>query len=219
MNILNTFFDKIYCINLDRRSDRWIECEKKFNGMGLVVERFSACDGQLIDTGYGKVYNGELGGTISHTRVIKKAIDCGYDKILVLEDDIEFNNDFLKKTECSLSELPQDWDILFFGGNHTGGYDVITSNLIKVYQTYALQCYALNKKCLTTLYDNMIRFIGHTLTCNKQLAPSVAADFYMGKLHKFINVYSVYPNITWQRESFSDLQQSNVFYNFLKNES
>jgi GR25 family glycosyltransferase involved in LPS biosynthesis len=219
MNILNTFFDKIYCINLDRRSDRWNECVEKFNLMDIDVERFSACDGQLIDTGYGKVYNGELGGTISHTRLIKKIIDHGYERVLVLEDDVEFNHNFLTKTEEVIRELPSDWDILFFGGNHTGGFDTINSNLIKVYQTYALQCYALNKKCLSTIYDNMIRFIGHTLTCNKQLSPSVAADFYMAKMHKFINAYSVYPNITWQRESFSDLQQSITFYDFLKNES
>jgi hypothetical protein len=33
--------------------------------MGLKVERFSACDGQLIDTGYGKVYNGEFWFTLN----------------------------------------------------------------------------------------------------------------------------------------------------------
>jgi glycosyl transferase family 25 len=172
MNILNRYFDRIYCINLDRRPDRWEECQIIFKKMNINVERFSACDGQLIDTRYGKVYNGELGGTISHTRLVKKIIDEKYDRVLVLEDDVEFNDNFLLKTEEVLNELPEKWDILFFGGNHTGGFDKVSDNLIRVYRTYALHCYALNKTGLNTIYDNMIRFIGHTLSCNRQLSPS-----------------------------------------------
>ena len=42
MNILNEFFDKIFCINLDSRPDRWEECEKMFSHYNLEVERVSA---------------------------------------------------------------------------------------------------------------------------------------------------------------------------------
>jgi GR25 family glycosyltransferase involved in LPS biosynthesis len=216
MNPLNEYYDKIFCINLDRRPDRWEECVEIFKNKGLDVERFSACDGQLIDTGYGKVYNGELGGTISHTRLIKKIIDDEYNRVLILEDDVEFASDFLKISHSILKELPENWDILFYGGNHTGGFKKISDNLIRVYRTYALHCYAVNKPSAKIIYDNMIRFIGHTLSCNRQLTPSVAADYYMAKLHTMLNVYSVYPNITWQRESFSDLQQDIMKYEFLQ---
>lgn len=216
MNVLNEYFDKIYCINLDRRPDRWDECVAIFDKMGLEVERFSACDGQLLDTGYGKVYNGELGGSISHNMVIRSAIDRGLDNILILEDDIEFNENFLEKVEQSLQELPDDWDILFFGGNHTGGFDKISENLIKVYRTYALHCYALNKKSMHVIYNTLCAFIGHTFSCGVKLEPSVAADYYMAKTHPSLNVYSIHPNITWQRESFSDLQQDVMKYEFLK---
>jgi hypothetical protein len=86
-----------------------------------------------------------------------------------------------------------------------------------VYKTYALQSYAINKKSIDTLYENMVRFIGHTLACGEQLTPSVAADFYMAKLQPILNCYSIFPNLTWQRESFSDLQQDIMNYDFLKN--
>lgn len=216
MNPLNEYFDKIYCINLDRRPDRWEECCEIFNKIGLEVERFSACDGQLIDTGYGKVYNGELGGTITHTRLLRKIKDENLDKVLIFEDDIEFCEDFFSKFEKSLTQLPDDWDLFFFGGNHTGGYQMISENIGRVFRTLALHSYAVRGKAIETLYENMIRFVGHTLCCNRQLQPSVAADFYMAKIQPTLNCYSIFPNLTWQRESFSDLQQDIMNYEFLK---
>jgi hypothetical protein len=216
MNILNEYFDKIYCINLDRRADRWDECCSIFEKMNLNVERFSACDGQLLDIGYGKVYNGEFGGTVTHTRLIKKIKDEKLEKVLILEDDIEFCDTFEKDFKSSIQELPNDWDLLFFGGNHTGGYDKISEKIGRVYRTLALHSYAVNQKAIDILYENMIRFVGNTLGCGKQLTPSVAADFYMSRLQPMLNCYSIFPNLTWQRESFSDLQQDVMNYEFLK---
>lgn len=216
MNILNTYFDKIYCLNLDRRTDRWSECCDIFQKMDLKVERFSACDGQLIDTGYGKVYNGELGGTISHARLIRKIQKENLDKVLILEDDIEFCEDFETKFKLAINDLPDDWDIFFFGGNHTGGYQIITKNIGRVFRTLALHSYAVRGKALPYIYQNMIQFVGHTLCNNEQLQPSVAADFYMAKVQPHIQCYSIFPNLTWQRESFSDLQQDIMNYEFLK---
>lgn len=216
MNILNEYFDKIYCLNLDRRPDRWDDCCIIFDKMNLQVERFSACDGQLIDTGFGKVYNGELGGTISHTRILRQIKESALDKVLVLEDDIEFCDNFEKKFQIAVNDLPNDWDLFFFGGNHTGGSTPITKNIGRVYRTLALHSYAVRQKSVDVLYENMIRFVGHTLCCNKQLQPSVAADFYMAKIQPHLNCYSIFPNLTWQRKSFSDLQQDVMEYEFLK---
>lgn len=216
MNILNEYFDKIYCINLDRRSDRWAECVQIFKNLKLQVERFSACDGQLIETGFGKLYNGELGGTISHTKLIKKIKDENFDKVLILEDDVEFCNNFIPLIEETLNKLPEDWDIFFLGGNHTGGYSKINEKIGRVYKTFALHAYAVRNKCLDTIYENMIRFVGNTLCCNKQITPSVAADYYLSKLQPHLNCYSAFPNLAWQRESFSDLQQDIMNYDFLK---
>ena len=46
MKTLNLYFDKIYCINLDRRDDRWEECIVEFNKHNLIVERYKAFDGK-----------------------------------------------------------------------------------------------------------------------------------------------------------------------------
>ena len=45
MKTLNDFFEKIYCINLNRRMDRYKECVEEFKKINANVERFSAIDG------------------------------------------------------------------------------------------------------------------------------------------------------------------------------
>ena len=43
MNILNTYFDKIFIINLDSRTDRWKECEELLKLYDITnYERVSA---------------------------------------------------------------------------------------------------------------------------------------------------------------------------------
>ena len=44
--MINDYFDKIYCINLDRRRDKWLDVQKEFIKHSLVVDRFSAVDMQ-----------------------------------------------------------------------------------------------------------------------------------------------------------------------------
>lgn len=219
MNILNEYFDKIYCINLDDRSDRWEVCEDMFNRYNLKVERFSGINGKQLDFGFDTVKNCELAGTLSHSKVIKKAIDSKFSNVLILEDDIEFKEGFFENFEILYKSVPPNYDILFFGGNHTGGYKKVHDNCVRCYKTFALQSYVINRKCMNMVYDNMCNMIGQILTTNKSHTECVsfAADFLMGKLHNHLEVYSFYPNYTYQRESFSDIQQDNVFYDFLKN--
>ena len=44
---ITDFFDKTFCINLERRSDRWDECMTEFNKFGLTnINKFIAVDGK-----------------------------------------------------------------------------------------------------------------------------------------------------------------------------
>ena len=72
--------DKIFYINLNRRTDRRNEIEEELNNMGLQFERFSA-----IETD-----NGTIGCGYSHLSVLKLARDGGYKNVLILEDDFQF---------------------------------------------------------------------------------------------------------------------------------
>ncbi len=59
--MLDTFFDKIYCINLDERQDRWVSAKKEFELIGVSnYERFSAIKNDI----------GHIGCRDSHIEVI-----------------------------------------------------------------------------------------------------------------------------------------------------
>ena len=98
-----------FYINLEHRTDRREQIEQELLIMGINSQRFNA-----IHT-----TNGSIGCTMSHLRLLEKAILENYSHILILEDDIQFLepetfkinfNKFLKLHE-------NNWDVIIFSGN------------------------------------------------------------------------------------------------------
>lgn len=214
--MLNNFFDKVYCINLDRRPDRWEKSIKEFEKHNIEAERFTAQDGQLLNIDFDKPYKGELGGTISHLNVIKEAKRLNLKNVLILEDDVEFINDFNKVFKEKYNYIPNDWDSLYFGGNHTGGIQKINPFIGKIFRTYAIHAYAVKN----TIYDIIIEYLEYkveqTLKSKTKLPVSVAADYFIADLQPSNNFYAFNPPLAYQKIGYSDLQQTVVNYSFLK---
>ena len=107
------YFDKIYCINLDTRIDRWQECLSEFKKIGIEndVERFSAI----------KMSPGIAGCTKSHYEIIKTAKENKYKNVLVLEDDVSFTEEFfydvLEKAFSQMKKQNLDYEMFYLGGN------------------------------------------------------------------------------------------------------
>jgi hypothetical protein len=214
---LNEYFDKIYCINLDRRTDRWEECEKIFSKYGLEVERFSAIDGSKNNYNLGYPYDSELAGAISHTKVLEKAKELKLKNVLILEDDVDFVDDLVKLFTELIKRLPENWDGLLFGGNHVGGGTMINENILKVNRSYALHCYGINSKVFDETIDFMNSRIQDVIDNGKDfIKTSVAADFFMADLHRINNWYCFRPHLAWQRTGFSDIQNTVMDYDFLR---
>jgi glycosyl transferase family 25 len=213
MNI-NEFFEKAYCINLNRRPDRWLTSSEIFKKNNINVERFTAKDGNEINLP--SPYKFELAGSISHLNLIKKAKQLNLSNVLIFEDDVEFIDDIQKQFSEKIKNVPDDWDMIYFGGNHIVEPLEINDGVYKIYWTYALQMYAVNSK----FFDDLISFletkITQTLNNDNPLQPSVAADYFMAQLHESKNCYVIKPHFTWQRENFSDIQEKITNYNFLK---
>lgn len=103
--------DRIFYINLDKRTDRKDEMEAELKRMDLSAERFCAIEHPPP--------NGIVGCGKSHLQVLKIARERGYKNVLILEDDFVFivtKEEF----EASLSQLfdtNTDFDVCFISYN------------------------------------------------------------------------------------------------------
>jgi GR25 family glycosyltransferase involved in LPS biosynthesis len=151
---LDTFFDKIFYINLDKdveRNKSIIKQLKKYNIHNY--ERVSATTFTTLPPQYlWRNFNlnklnenyilGSLGCRNSHWRVMEIALNRGYKKIMVLEDDIIIKDDpnsVLKNNQKYLN----NWDMLYFGGMEEPQFNG------QVVGTYA---YAMNTKLIEETY-------------------------------------------------------------------
>lgn len=200
---LNNYFDKIYCINLDRRTDRWEKCKEQFDKLGIEVERFSAIDGNTLEYNNKKLLPGEIGIIRSNLELVKKAKENKYNNILIFEDDVEFTDEFNEKFEKYFKQVPADWCFLYLGGNHVGGTHPVNRNLHKIVHSYAIHAFAINSKMYNVIIDLLQK-------------ETEQVDVTYALLQRNNPSYVFKPHLAWQAEDFSDIQKTNVNYDFLK---
>ena len=83
---ITEFFDKTYCVNLDRRPDRWGECVVEFEKNKLTnVNRFKAVDGkELNQTSSGFMTPSRLALVLTNIQILEESIQNGYNSILMI---------------------------------------------------------------------------------------------------------------------------------------
>lgn len=212
------FFDKIFCINLDSRPDRWAKCQEKFKKLGILdkVERFSAFKLEHPDPAYKKIL-GQSGCTLSHLSILKKALDNNYSNYLVLEDDFEINEteiNSLSILDNSLSELPPDWDILYLGGNLTDVYENVP---LEKYSTFLYQvkaCHTTHAMAISKSgMQKIAQKIGHVESIVEWVIKKGTIDVFLSKeILSSNNCFIINPLLILQQEDFSDIEQS--VYNY-----
>lgn len=110
-------FDKIFVINLPERTDRRkaIQSELEWIGasVGDKVEIFPAV--KPSDPG-GFPSIGARGCFMSHLEILRKARDAGMCRILILEDDLMFNNSLKKYQQAVAQHMAgEGYDIAYLG--------------------------------------------------------------------------------------------------------
>lgn len=128
--------DKIFIINLDKRTDRYEhflnQC-KIHNIPQDKVERFSAIDGKtheftneellmFKDSNFTNNKKNPLllkkkimGNQLSHFYILLEMKRRNYKNIIILQDDVMFKEGFMQYINLILSDLPADSEIINFG--------------------------------------------------------------------------------------------------------
>jgi GR25 family glycosyltransferase involved in LPS biosynthesis len=134
------YFDKIYCISLNERSDRREEAKDQFDKIGLLayVEFF------IVNK---HPHDSEKGIFESHIACIKKGLAAGANKIVIFEDDIVFDGftpESLKQCVDFMNKTP-DWKAFFFGCLVSGSRKTHSEGVIKIKYRSLAHAYVLNR--------------------------------------------------------------------------
>ncbi len=202
-------FDKVFCVNLDKRTDRLLNFENQVKKYDLgEFSRVSAIDGSTIDVKKytNKLRAGELGLVMTNLEIIKESKKNNYRNILIVEDDCFFSEE-IKNIEEYFNLLPSDWDMLYMGGNHNTHMRVpppieVNEKVVKLHSTYSTHFVGIKN----TLYNHIESII------SKYQEP---LDLSYVRLQKSFNVYSFSPAIASQIVDFSDIQNNITDYRWL----
>lgn len=211
---MDDLIHKIYCINLDRRKDRWNTiCLPQFIKLGLQVERVSAVDGMLIDLprDCSSKMRGRIGCAMSHLNVLRLAQRHHIERILILEDDVSFADDFISTLSTLITHVPTDWDMIFLGASHMIKPTNIGNGITKFNKAYTAHAYIVN--------SHMIDKLIHLINCrinewiqSYENTPETALDVIYGNLMSTHNVYGFQKTLATQTPSMSDIEGIYVNY-------
>jgi GR25 family glycosyltransferase involved in LPS biosynthesis len=191
-------FEKVYVISL-KNSKRREKIQKNLNQIGLDFEFFDAYDGKIFKHLHKKLDNSYLTNpnyvacSLSHLAVYNHALECGYKKILILEDDAVPNKDFKSLLDKFEPQIPET-DLLYLGwvplsdDTKYWNYNVINDRFISenVFEAKNLWClYAY------VISDNLMR---HTIDKYNDSFP-MEIDRYFVEVIQPLYGYGVRPQL------------------------
>ena len=201
---MNSFFDEVLCINLDKRIERWESVVNLFSNHGIVVRRISAFDKENIPPINEWMNSSRLACTLSHLYCLKYMINNNLENLFVFEDDVCFVDDFNTKSTTVLQNLPDDWDMVYFGGNTNYEDSLVSVNAYLNKSSYVLTTHA---------YGINLRYAKKIVKSVEKLDDII--DCIYAKLHKENKIYISKQKLCFQSEGYSDIEEKIVNYNFL----
>lgn len=142
------YFERAYCINIDKRTDRWRHISGVCHAEGFLPDRFPA----VVED------NRVLAFNKSQIGVIGLAYFESNGSVLIIEDDCIFKNTM--HLHYAMNELPTDWEMLYLGGNILGS-DVLpfkppvrhSSHLFKLIDCWQTHAIAYSQKGLSYILN------------------------------------------------------------------
>jgi len=184
-----SYFDKIICINLYNRDDRYHDVKQLFVDHNIPAQFYRT---------HKHPNGGKQGCFESHINCIKKAYDEGCKNILIFEDDIEATKYCTEELlEEAINFMEDDmrkerWDVFYLGPMHDSRlfstYKVYSHPSVYKIRSQCTHAYVLNRSSMRELKD--LKFEG------------ISIDYYY---RDYLKSYSIYPSMFVQGASESDI--------------
>lgn len=202
VSLLNRVTDEVYCINLDRRTDRWASVSEEFRRHGISATRWSAVDGQKLSGPFsmrhsdmpGDRIRGAVGCLRSHRGALQDAWSKGHQTVCVFEDDVVLQPDFNDRLARALQDVPTNWDMLYLGCHWHGLPEPVQVRGM----IHRLRCFGV--------FGVMMRRNAIKRVLSITQAEEVPLDNYLySSVQPGMQVYAVIPFLVKVSEDFSDI--------------
>jgi hypothetical protein len=190
-------FDNTFFINLEHRTDRLLHITNEFAKLDISGERINAI----------KMSNGAIGCTLSHIKCLELAIERGYERVFICEDDITFLDVELFKR--SITQFTEDknirWDVIIIGGNNKPPCRPLAEYYTRVFNCQTTTGYIVQNSYYNTLLQNFKTGL-ELLLQNPDNSSMYAIDKYWLHIQSRDLWFIITPITVTQYENFSDIE-------------
>lgn len=180
------FFDKVYLLNLQKREDRLLESAKLFEEYQIPYEVFPAIEDRE---------QGARGLRDSVLLIFNEAIKNNYENIFIFEDDIKFvepPQTFHYTMNEAVKQLPENYHLIYGGGQPTAGYaSIYSANLLPAIHYFATHAVGYSKQGIKEILAMGMDF--------------PIDNWLVKEFQVFGRCFAVNPILCSQRAGFSDI--------------
>ena len=206
-----------YCINLDKRADRWNECIENFTAHGFpmpILQRWSAFEDSEF---------GALGCARSHLLALSDFVGNRSEPYcLILEDDFDFLLPWSNLVERfnALNASQSSWDVLMLAGTSTFAYAENPPGFARVVESHSASGYLVSRnyaaKLMNCFANSVVQLQNSKNHEARQLWVSRFAIDVLWKQLQYTDRWLIFsPAMGHQRPSFSDIEGRMVDYSTL----
>lgn len=161
---------------------------------GVTAEWFRAFDAKRLRRCKGFKGLPQRANSLSFRFLLREARRRNSAGLLVIEDDAVFHPEF--RTRVAALELPDDWQIFYFGCLHLAPPKRVNGGMVRVTRALDTHAVAFRQSAYREVLKIMHGRAGGREQCN---------DVLLSLLHAKLPTYAAFPNLVWQALGQSDI--------------